>query len=287
MSAPVVDLDHLMVSVRDAHEAGERFARMGFSVTPRSQLPGMANRLIVFPSSHPDRNNFLEFLALEDPAKAPAVMSDILRDPDRPASLVMASRDARRAERAFAAKNLEPLPAMQFRRDWVMPGGEVVTPQFVVCIVRPRSSPLAWNVCQYLNPEVYRRPEFVRHVNTAVRFAAAIAVADDVKAVAQYFSRAWDAQARHAEDGATIVSPGEVPLRLYSPEAARGRFSGLAVPAAAGGALLVGFAVAVRDLACARRHVAAAGVAARDQPGGFWIAPAEAAGSLVSFETSS
>jgi hypothetical protein len=283
MSA-IVDLDHLMVSVRSAQESGERFARMGFSVTPLSQLPGMANRLIVFPSPYPDRNNFIEFLALEDAGRAPAVMSDILRLPDRPASLVMASRDSRAAERVFAAKRLDPLPAMHFKRDWVLPDGNVASPEFIVCIVRPQSAPIAWNVCQYLNPEVYRRPEFVSHANTAERFIAALAVADDVQAVADYFCRAWDTSVEWIGEGALHVCAGTVPLRLYSPAAAIAHFPGIALPERASGAALLGFAVAVADMPRAQRHVASARMQARQQPGGFWIAPSAAAGCVVSFE---
>lgn len=46
-----VAFDHLMVMVADEAMAAQEFSKAGFAVTPRSELPGMANRLVCFPSS--------------------------------------------------------------------------------------------------------------------------------------------------------------------------------------------------------------------------------------------
>jgi hypothetical protein len=284
MKNGVLDLDHLMIHVRDSERAGATFARMGFAPTPRSVLPGMSNRLICFDSGLSDRNNFLELMALDDRAKAPPVMSDILGEGERPASMVMVSRDARAAERELAASGFEPLPAMHFKRDWVLPSGEVLSPEFVVCIPKVGRSPLYWNLCQYLNPELYKRADFLRHRNGAERLVAVVAVARDPEATAAHFAAAWGAPLGRSGDGAIEVKPGNVALRAMSVETLARRYPDAGVTKDAA-ACLVGAVIRVRDVGRVRQCLADGkfgyGTAA---DGALYVAPAEAHGVLVVFE---
>jgi hypothetical protein len=280
MKNGLIDLDHLMISAAGSDRAGATFECMGFTLTPRSELPGMSNRLICFPSAVRGKNNFIEFLSLDDRAKAPAIMHDILGASQKPVSMVMASPDARKTNDALETLGLAP-QFMEFKRDWRLPSGEVISPEFRVCIPKPGVSPLMWNVCEYLNGELYQRPDFIRHKNTARRFSAALALADDPPSLARHYETVWGAKAAPHADGSLAVSPGPTALRLYAPERAAQLFPGVALPARKNGAAYLGFEIEVGDLRAALAQLDAAGVRAQARDGSVWIVPADAHGCLV------
>jgi len=193
MKSGVLDIDHLMVCVHDSQKAGDAFEKLGFTVTPRSELPGLSNRLICFESANKAHNNFIELMAWEDRTEAPALMNDILTETEQPVSMVMASGDARATGEALAERGFEPYPTLDLQRDWALPNGEVITPKFVVSVPKAGKSPLYWNVCEYKNPELYQRPEFLGHANEAIRLAGVLAIASDPQEIAAHYVSAWDA----------------------------------------------------------------------------------------------
>jgi hypothetical protein len=282
MKNGLIDLDHLMISVAGSDRAGATFERMGFTLTPRSALPGMSNRLICFPSSVRGRNNFIELLSLDDRATAPAIMHDVLGGSERPVSMVMASPDARTTAAALEELGLSP-QFMQFKRDWRLPSGEVISPEFRVCIPKPGASPLMWNVCEYLNPELYQRHDFIWHKNTARRFTAALALADDPETLARHYESVWNAKAALSADGSLAVSPGTTALRIYAPEHAARLFPGAALPARKNGVGYLGFEIEFGDLRATRAQLETAGVRANAGNNCLWIAPGDAHGCLVVF----
>jgi hypothetical protein len=281
----VVDIDHLMISVHDSQRAGETFARMGFTVTPRSALPGMSNRLICFPPVRETGNNFIEFLGFDDRAKAPSIMHEILGEQERPVSMVMVTGNARAAESALRESGFAPAPVMHFRRDWRLPSGEVISPEFEVCLLRSGTSPLTWNLCQYLNAEVYQRPDFNQHRNGAKVFAAVLAVAEDVEAVAAHFASAWGCAVETLPSGGRAVVPQKVALRLMTPAQAAQAYPGVSLPQIASGAAYLGFAIGFADIERARAELERAQIPHRSSAAGLpWIAPEHAHGCLVAFE---
>ena len=287
MSERILDIDHLMVSVRDSQVAGETFERMGFTLTPRSGLPGMSNRLICFDPPSTDRCNFIEFLGIDDRALAPPMMYDILGDTERPVSMVMVAGDARAVDADLTAKGFEPFPVMELKRDWTLPSGEVISPEFIVSIPKPGRSPLFWNAVQYVTPQHYRRPEFTKHPNPAVGFSAVLAIAPDPATVGRHYETAWDAKTTTDANGSVDVMPGHVPLRILTPDFAADRFDGVAerLAVSANDAAYLGFVVRVTDMATLRRHLDDAGVTPRDLPSGrIWIGPEAAHGCVVVFE---
>src|SRR5690349_9006272 len=103
----IMDVDHLMISVADSQSAGAYFERLGFTLTPRSALPGMSNRLICFRPRSDDCCNFIELLALDQAEKAPAVMRQILAKAGQPVSMVMASRDIHATVASLGARRFD------------------------------------------------------------------------------------------------------------------------------------------------------------------------------------
>lgn len=284
MTGRILDIDHLMVSVADTERTGETFARMGFTMTPKSGLPGMSNRLICFAPPADDRCNFIEFLSLEDPALAPKIMSDILLPAERPVSMVMVSGDVATCARDLAAKGLEVAAPWALKRDWTLPSGEVISPQFVVAIPTIGQAPVYWNVVEYVTPEHYRRREFLGHRNSARRFAAVLAVAADPASVADHYRHYWNARIADDGEGGCRIALDNVWLSVMTPAAAAARYPEAALPAESAAARLTGFVVEVADMATLRDCLEAGGfMRHEDGQGGLWVSPAEAHGAVVHF----
>ena len=284
MSGSIFDIDHLMVSVRDAQKAGETFERMGFTLTPRSRLPGMSNRLICFKPRHADRCNFIEFMGFDDRTLAPAMMSDILGQEEGPVSMVMVTADASATDRELRDQGLEPHPLLALKRDWELPSGEVISPQFTVSIPRIGVSPLFWNAVEYKTPEHYRRPEFTRHDNGAVQLVAVLGVSDRPQETARHYETVWGADISEEKDNVLLVAPGSVPLILMPPSVAAARFDDACIPSTRSGAAYLGFVVEVENLDTIDTRLTAGNIPFRRTPHGrLWVPPANAHGCAVEF----
>jgi hypothetical protein len=284
MTSAIIDIDHLMVSVERAQDAGATMERLGFVATPRSAVVamGLSNRLLCFPGTRKSGCNFIELMGIDDRAKLPPVMTTVLGSSEKPVSMVMVSDDARAAEADLRARGFDVGPAIHAKRDWVLPGGETITPEFVVCIPQPGRSPLYWNVCQYITPQHYKRAEFLGHKNGALGFVAVLAVAADPAAIGGHYADVWGASTRTTSYGAA-VKPGDVELRLFTPTAAEAAFPGAAAMPATGAAYL-GAVFAMRDLTAARGIAEKAGFAPISSASGYWIRPERTHGMLMAFE---
>ncbi len=214
MDLDIVDIDHLMVAVKDSARAGDVFERMGFTVTPRSLLPGLSNRLVCFRDARPGACNFIEFMALDDVRAAPAQMPEVLKDPDRPAALVVAAREARVARRVLDGGGLEVSPVLDLSREWKLPSGEVIVPAFSVVTPAIGQAPFYWILCQHKTPQHYLRADFVEHENGAVMLSAVIAVAQDPAQAAKHYARYWGASVSGGEP--VVARCGAVELHIHS-----------------------------------------------------------------------
>lgn len=275
----LIDIDHLMISVGDSQCAGERFERMGFTVTPRSVLPGMSNRLICFPARQPNACNFIELMALDDPATAPFPMPAILQPPGRPVSMVMAAPDIEVTDVALRELGLAMPPPLHFTRDWTLPGGEVVSPAFAVLIPEPGQSPYYWNVCQHKTPQHYLRHDFVGHPNGVAAFIAVIGVAAEPKAAAEHYRRVWGAEVL---DGDPVrVSVGAVELRLYSRAALAAAFPAFDIGGDDG---LIGFVLSHPEPSALAGRLRDAGLSSFRNGAALYLPSAEAEGNLMVVE---
>lgn len=284
MTGRVMDLDHLMVSAKNVEDIAETYGRMGFTLTPRSGLPGMSNRLVCFAPPSADRCNFVEFLSLEDPAQAPQIMSDILLPPDRPVSMVMVSDDTAACAQTLESKGLQVSEPWHLKRDWSLPDGEVISPEFIVAIPTVGQAPVYWNVCQYITPEHYRRPEFLVHRNTVTRFSGALAVAADPAAAADHYVRFWDADVSAAPEGGVRIALDNMWLSIATPDQVAARYANAGLTETGPDARLFGFAAEAADMERLSETLEAGGFDARpDDHRGLWLPPDQTHGCLIHF----
>lgn len=280
----LIDIDHLMVSVADSQQAGEAFARMGFTVTPKSALPGLSNRLVCFPAQRDGACNYIELMALEAAASAPPPMPALLDPPGRPVSMVLGSSDAETTQAAMQGLGIDVAPPLHLERDWLLPSGETISPAFAVLIPPPGFAPLYWNVCQHKTPQHYLRDDFVSHANGARAFTAVIATALEPQATADALAAQWGAGAAapKAGDGSVRLALGSVELRLYAPAGFAAAFPGLAGSVAEEG--FAGLAIAVDNPQAMAERLSANGFAPAPCPGGLVLPPSDTAGGLLLFE---
>lgn len=216
-AAGLVEIDHLLTAVADAKAAGAEFERLGFTVTPLSVIGamGLANRLVLLDPLTEGTANFIELMALHDPARANAAMRSLLDGPPGIRSMVMASFDAEASRAALEAQGRAPGPVHKVTREWVLPSGERLDVAFDVLL--PMPAPFAFNVCRYRTLRHYLRPAWRAHPNGAKSVVAVHAVADDPAAAADFYVRLFDRPAERLADGSLAVGPGAVRLAIATP----------------------------------------------------------------------
>ncbi len=285
MSLEIDDIDHLMLSVRDSEKAGRVFARMGFTITPRGQLPGMSNHLVCFSDGKAQSPNFVELMSLDVPEEAPPAMAAALRIPDRPVLMVAATRDAEATRAGLNKAGLEVSPVLESGRIWELPGGEIIEFSFSIVLPEGGQAPFYWIACQHKTPHHYLRPEFVSHENRSLALTRIIAVADNPASAAEHFSRFWDMPVKKGDEGQTsaFVSGERVALHIHSDASFREAFAGVAPIRTEDH--IAGFSVVVENLDALESHLRANDFSPHRTREGLVLDPAEACGCLVVFET--
>lgn len=277
----VTDIDHLLTYVASLDAAGRAYERLGFTLTPVSDIAsmGIANRLALMRPRNPHGASFIELMAVTDAARLPPLMQALLKGAEGIKSMVLLAPDAQAAHTSLVARGYPFAPPVHVKREWILSPTESVWPEFDVLL--PIPAPLAFNACQYRNVELYRHRDWIDHPNTAQFVRAAYAVASDVVATVAYYEQLFEAKARREADGSISVTPGQTDLRIYSPQTFATTFDE-APPRLSSPACYVGYEVEVLDLASCRGVLDRNGVAHRDAGTRTIVAP-RAAGNLIVF----
>lgn len=283
---PTRGIDHLVLAVHDLEAARARYASWGFALTPRAQHPfGTANSLAQLDG------NFLELLAIDDPARIPAAppggfsfaafCRDFLARREGFSMLVFESRDARADQVAFAAAGLDAPPAFDFARDAQLPDGSTARVGFSLAFVTdPRLPEAVFFTCQQHAPQHFWKPEFQRHANTARQVVEVVMVAPAPGELRDLFAGLQGPDAVTASGGALSVRTARGTVSVIQPV----QFERLyGAPPAASTPHLAAVRIAVADLAAAQGALAASGTPHRPTPGGVAIAAKHAFGTVIEF----
>jgi hypothetical protein len=282
MPCALVEIDHLLTYAASLEAAAATYERLGFTLTPLSGITalGIANRLALMRARNPHGASFIELMAVTDPARLPPLMQPLLSGEEGVKSMVLLAPDVRAAHADLVARGYACAPPVHVKREWALSPTESVWPEFDVLL--PISAPLPFNACQYRNVELYRRPAWAEHANTAHFVRAAYAIASDVTATAAYYERLFQARARSEADGSVSVTPGQTALRIYSPEAFTATFDE-PPPSSSDAARYAGYEIEVRDATCCRRVLEMNGVTHKVLGKRLIVPPSAAAGNLVVF----
>lgn len=275
-------IDHLLTYVHNLEMAAALFRRMGFNLSPVSHIEsmGIANHLVPMRPLTKGFANYIELMSAQDRSKLPPAMAQTLSGQEGIKSMVLGSKDAAAAQQAMQRQGFRAAPPVHVRREWVIAPGESVFPEFDVIL--PFQTELTFNCCQYHNVDLYLRPEWLEHENSAVGIRAVFALAEDPVAVVQRFAGLFAAPAAAAGDGNARTNAGGVDLVVYSPSSARAAF-GFDIAAPESGIGYLGYQIEVHSLDVLISFLNKGDVEHRVAPNAVYVDPAFGLGNLIVF----
>lgn len=283
MAIDIVDIDHAMIGVRDVERAAFQFERLGFTVAPASDLPGMRNRCVCLTPVYGDAANYVELLGFTDRALAPPFMENLLGGPDGVVSSVVGVADCRAAEVALRAGGFDPGATIDMRRAWPLASGQALDVSFSICLPAWGRAPLYWNPCQHRTVQHYHRAEWRAHANGAARLRAILAVDDNPRAIAARYVEDWGATPTLDERDAAHVRARDVELRVLTPRRFGEIYGPETLPRARKLPAYAGLSIEVMDRARLVGTLSFNGVGFTLGDDHVLVAPGQACGALVEF----
>jgi hypothetical protein len=281
MSYGFTEIDHLLGSAVDPQRGGERYERLGFTVTPLSIIEsiGVGNRLVLLQPVTADTASFVECMGIVDRARVPPTMAELLGGSEGIRSMVLFGPDARASYSQLKRDGFEFSPPLDLEREWTLPSGEILRPAFLVTL--PAPAPLRFNFCQYRNLHPYLRTEWLAHENGAQHLTSVLAIADNARAAVKSFETVFARSARNS-DGIFSVGPGKLQLRVGNQAALRALIPDEWLGETQGVRYL-GFEVKVASLAALRTLFVRRGINFIERSQALVVAPHEACGNVVRF----
>lgn len=282
-------IDHVVHAVADLDRAATLFEALGFTLTPRAQHPfGTGNRLAQL------QGGFIELLAVTKPDEVPAAgpgefsfgayNRDFLKAGEGMSMLALRSAGWETDRARFLGAGLPLFAPFQFGRTARQPDGREMTLDFRLTFTGdPAFDQAVFFTCDHRHPpDVFWKPAYKSHGNSAQRLSEVYMVADDPAAHAPFLA---------ALLGSAVPVPmglsaplGDVRLTVFTPAALEQAFPGAAVPPPPPGQVrFAGYRVAVRLLSVIAGRAKLAGLAPRRAENRLWLAPADAFGALLAF----
>jgi catechol 2,3-dioxygenase-like lactoylglutathione lyase family enzyme len=236
--------DHAVIVVADLDHARQKFAALGFTLTPKARHPfGTENSLVQFAG-----RTFIELLAIADPAAFPPDAPDqfnfaafnrdfLQRNGEGMSMLAVASADARADVAAFRAAGLQTYAPFDFGRDAVLPDGSVARVAFSLAFVTsPEMPDAAFFTCQQRHaPELFWKAAYQTHPNGIENLSEIVMTTADPDADARFFERLIGAPA----EASVFGPPGSRLVLRRAPGARAPRFATLRFTGGAGVAATV------------------------------------------------
>jgi catechol 2,3-dioxygenase-like lactoylglutathione lyase family enzyme len=185
-------IDHIVIAVRNLDDARASFARLGFTVTPKSAHPfGTANALVQL------QGCYIELLCVQDPARIPeptptgfsfaAFNRDFLEWHEGLSMLVLRSRDVEQDHQWMSAAGLPTYDIARFARMARGPDGIEREVAFSLAFTSHDAIPDAgFFYCQHHFPQNFWRAEYQHHDNGAFGIAEIQMRATDPAAIAPF-----------------------------------------------------------------------------------------------------
>lgn len=252
-------IDHVVIIVKSLAEAGARWEKMGFTLTPRAQHPfGTANRLVQFSAG-----NFIELLEIDRPelipdrdlAAQPPVFSfgqtarDFLAQYGEGfGMLVLATTDATADRARYLAAGLRAYKQLDFERLAGLPDGRQVKVAFSLAITdHAAAENQAFFTCHNKYPENFWKADYQRHANRAAGLREVVIVADKPQDLASFAAGFSGGSAVPTKSGIEVAL-GRDKLSILTPPAFAERFGGATIDVSSG-ARLAGLVIAAEGVA--------------------------------------
>jgi len=284
MPKPIGAIDHLLTYVHDLEAAASLFRRMGFTLSPISHIApmGISNYLVLMRPVASGFANFIELMAVQDQTKLPAPMARLLTGQQAIKSMVLGSADIGAAHAAIEKQGFTAALPAHVKREWVIGPGKSVFPEFDVIL--PFPAPLTFNCCHYFNVDLYLRPEWLVHANSAKGIRSVLAMANDPVSVVKRFAAMFEGLLSQEGDVVRVASGG-VELVVLSPEAVQKKFGvGRKLK---NDAEYLGYVIEVESLDTLQASLSAGEIAYRRDGASVYVPPAVGLGNLMIFREQS
>ncbi|MEW5420808.1 VOC family protein [Amorphus sp. 3PC139-8] len=280
----LVEIDHLMCTVSDMPAAVTAMSRLGFRLTPESEIGGMSNRLAQLTPIRAGSANFFELMTINDRTRVPALMQEILSGPDGLKMIVHVCDDIESATRAFAYAEAPIGDTWHVEREWVSDDGLIEDVRFTVLIPQRGALPFFMNAYKPNSLSQYTQPKFQHHDNGALNIRRVYAVCPEGRLAEEVakLETVYACVARRSADGSFTITPRDVVLDVSDPGLSAHRFEG-AVPLPADASTLVGLQIAVVDLTHTERLLRANSISPICRPGRVVVRAEDACGMMIEF----
>jgi catechol 2,3-dioxygenase-like lactoylglutathione lyase family enzyme len=280
MPKHLTGIDHAVIAVRDLDSAGQRFERLGFTLSPRgrhSDHMGTGNYTIML------AEDYFELLGVLAPTPHNERWREGLNRGEGLAAVALRTDDADRACAEIRGLGIAASDVLAFSRPVDMPDGRKAEAAFRITQFPADAVPgLSLFVCGHLTRPAVWIPELMRHANSARGIAEVVAIAANPAAAAEPWARIFGTSSVVEMAGGRSVQVGTHRLALLTPAAIEQRYPGVAVPESSRDRP-VGLVFRVADFGAARAALSAGGVTVRDVGGGLVVPPADACGTLIEF----
>lgn len=272
-------IDHCIVGVRDLEAARERWAALGFTVTPRGRHVGWAtaNYCIMFPA------DYVELLGIVAPGEYSAGLDVALAEQGEGLMrLAFRSTDAETTRGALAGAGLAAEPVRTLSRALEAPTGTVM-PEFRLLHPDVAATPgVAAFVCQHLTPNLVWQTQWCAHRNGATGIASYAILAEKPASLAAGWARLFGEAAVKRDRGRLAVETGTARLEFLTRHVLAERFPDVDLAAVRPGGI-AGMSIRVEKLGTAAVCLAEAGVACIRTDDGLVVPPEDANGVALAF----
>ncbi|CCN73502.1 VOC family protein [Vibrio nigripulchritudo] len=288
MSNNHLGIDHPLVAVKDMDKVSDDFARLGFYINPRHHHPwGTDNHLLMFP------DNFIELISIYDHNKLDMknergfafgrFISDSIERREGISLVALHSEDARQDHQLMEERGVENNGIVDFRRVAHRPDGtEEEAIVSLVMLINSKTPSISHFFCHQHKPELVWVEDWMNHPNGANGITCVSYIASDPADLEARFKGIYGEEAVTLEEGYLNVQTDRGIFEVLSPERARRRFEGVALPCKES-ELPTGVAIRVssHSVQKAMQHLDSNGVTyVQTEEGGVRI-PAKFAGNTI------
>jgi hypothetical protein len=278
MGNGITGVDHTLVGVEDLEAGRKTYERLGFTVTPRGSHIGWgtANYCIMFP------DNYVELLGIVDSGQFTAGLDEILAERGEGLiGLALQTRDSGESQKSLVANGFDASDVQDLSRNLELPEG-TVQPRFrLVHLPADETAGVRTFLCQHLDPDMVRRPDWLRHANGTVNLASVAVLVDEPESLYERLEKLYGSGTATTTDDCLAVHAGRTTIFFVTPTDLDLLYPDVVPGDAPATPVLVAMGFAVADTSQTARWLAQQGIAHHIGTDGAVRVPADQACGVI------
>lgn len=212
MTEHVQNVNYCILAVRDLERAKDRFALMGFTLTPRGRHPhrGTGNYCVMF------ADNYVELLGVVHGEGHEPLVEAQLAKGEGVGGIAFDTNDVRAAHAQLVGRGVQAAEPFQAQRDLELKTGPVSV-RFEIVRIGSESTPyLSTFLCKHLDSPVVYHPDFLTHANGATGIDEFTIVVPRLDDIALRYERVFGSGKARTTLDSVIVDTGNCNLRFVT-----------------------------------------------------------------------